>query len=109
MNACGFNPAKPTKFIKAYFPSLVNAKPVKKWFMHGNGHPIGLDVHDLGNMNVPFAAGWVMTVEPAIYIPKEQLAIRLENVVLITDSGPVDLMSDIPIEADDIEDLMAQG
>lgn len=85
------------------------AKPVKKWFMHGNGHPIGLDVHDLGNMNVPFAAGWVMTVEPAIYIPKEQLAIRLENVVLITDSGPVDLMSDIPIEADDIEDLMAQG
>ena len=82
-------------------------KPVKKWFMHGNGHPIGLDVHDLGHMNEPFAPGWVMTVEPAIYIPKEGLAVRLENDVLITEHGPVDLMADIPIETDDVEALMA--
>ena len=81
-------------------------KPVKKWFMHGNGHPIGLDVHDLGHMNQPFAAGWVMTVEPAIYIPQENLAVRLENDVLITDNGPVDLMADIPIEAEEIEAMM---
>ncbi len=81
-------------------------KPVKKWFMHGNGHPIGLDVHDLGHMNQPFAPGWVMTVEPAIYIPEENLAVRLENDVLITENGPVDLMADIPIEADEIEALM---
>jgi len=82
-------------------------KPVKKWFMHGLGHPIGLDVHDLGHMNEPFAPGWVMTVEPGIYIPKEGLAVRLENDVLITEKGPVDLMADIPIEAEDIEELMA--
>ena len=48
-----------------------------------------------------------MTVEPAIYIPQENLAVRLENDVLITEKGPVDLMADIPIEAEEIEDLMA--
>ena len=82
-------------------------KPVKRWFMHGLGHPIGLDVHDLGNTNAPFAPGWVMTVEPGIYIPKEGLAVRLENVVLITEKGPVDLMAEIPIEAEEIESWMA--
>jgi Xaa-Pro aminopeptidase len=74
--------------------------------MHGNGHPIGLDVHDLGHKNQPFAVGWVMTVEPAIYIPEEDLAVRLENDVLITENGPVDLMADIPIEAEEIEAMM---
>jgi Xaa-Pro aminopeptidase len=64
------------------------------------------DVHDLGHMNQPFAPGWVMTVEPAIYIPEEDLAVRLENDVLITANGPVDLMADIPIEAEEIEELM---
>lgn len=81
---------------------------LKKYFMHGVGHPLGLDVHDVGPTNKPIEAGWVMTVEPAIYIREEGLAVRLENNVLVTESGPVDLMAHIPIEAGDIEELMTR-
>ena len=79
---------------------------LKKYFMHGLGHPIGLDVHDVGFLSEPFQPGWVLTVEPGIYIPEEGFGIRLENTVLLTEKTPVDLMADIPIEADEIEELM---
>lgn len=79
---------------------------LKKYFMHGLGHPIGLDVHDVGVLSEPFQPGWVLTVEPGIYIPEEGFGIRLENTVLLTEKTPVDLMADIPIEADEIEELM---
>jgi Xaa-Pro aminopeptidase len=78
----------------------------KKYFMHGLGHPLGLDVHDVGPLSQPFAPGWVLTVEPGIYLPEEGFGIRLENDILVTNNGPVDLMADIPIEADEIEALM---
>jgi Xaa-Pro aminopeptidase len=79
---------------------------LKRYFMHGLGHVIGLDVHDVGLMNEPMQPGWVLTVEPGIYIPEEGFGVRLENTVLLTETGIDDFMADIPIEAEEIESLM---
>jgi Xaa-Pro aminopeptidase len=78
----------------------------KKYFMHGNSHHLGIDVHDFAGRYTPFAAGNILTVEPGIYIPEEGLGIRLENNILITSNGNVDLMADIPLEVEEIEDIM---
>lgn len=78
----------------------------KKYFMHGTSHHLGLDVHDLSSRYTPIQAGMVFTVEPGIYIPEENLGIRLENDILVTDHGPYNLMANIPIEAEAIEMAM---
>lgn len=82
------------------------APAYKKYFMHGTSHHIGLDVHDVGNIYKKMEPGMVFTVEPGIYIREESLGIRLENDVVITENGLHDLMANIPIEVDEIEDLM---
>ena len=78
----------------------------KKYFMHGTSHHLGLDVHDFASRYKPFEAGNLLTCEPGIYIPKEGLGIRIENNILITKNGNIDLMDDIPVEAEEIEAIM---
>ena len=78
----------------------------KKYFMHGTSHFLGLDVHDVGNVKLPIENGMVFTCEPGIYIREESLGIRIENDILVSESEPVDLMGDIPIEANHIEEIM---
>ncbi|MGB5237158.1 MAG: aminopeptidase P family protein [Flavobacteriaceae bacterium] len=79
----------------------------KKYFMHGTSHHMGLDTHDYGALKTPMKANMVFTVEPGIYIPNEKMGIRLEDDVVIQESGsPLNLMKNIPIEAEEIEQLM---
>jgi Xaa-Pro aminopeptidase len=84
-------------------------KPLyKKYFMHGTSHFLGLDVHDVGLWHEPIAEGMVFTVEPGIYILEEDLGIRIENNIVVTKDGQIDLFKDIPREVEEIEALMAK-
>jgi Xaa-Pro aminopeptidase len=79
----------------------------KKYFMHGTSHHMGLDTHDYGALKTPVKANMVFTVEPGIYIPEENMGIRIEDDVVIQENGlPFNLMKNIPIEIEEIEDLM---
>ncbi len=82
-------------------------KPLyKKYFMHGTSHFLGLDVHDVGDFKKPIESGMIFTCEPGIYVLEEEIGIRLENDILVTENEPLDLMKNIPIEIDEIESLM---
>lgn len=80
----------------------------KQYFMHGTSHHLGLDVHDVGNFYVDLKPGNVFTVEPGIYIRKENLGIRLEDNIVISEKENINLMKNIPILPEEIEDLMNQ-
>jgi ketosteroid isomerase-like protein len=84
-------------------------RPLGQYFIHGLGHHIGLNVHDPGDYCASLQAGMVITVEPGIYIPEENLGVRIEDDVLITDSGYKLLSERLPRDPDDIESIMAEG
>jgi Xaa-Pro aminopeptidase len=80
----------------------------KKYFMHGTAHFMGLDVHDVGSKFETLQPGMVLTCEPGIYIPEENIGVRIENDILITEHEPEDLMEGFPIEVEEIEKLMSE-
>jgi Xaa-Pro aminopeptidase len=82
-------------------------KPLGQYFIHGLGHDIGLDVHDPGEYCGPLQPGMVVTIEPGIYIPEEHLGVRIEDDVLITESGYKLLSERLPRDPDEIEKIMA--
>ncbi|HXY01391.1 MAG TPA: Xaa-Pro peptidase family protein, partial [Candidatus Limnocylindrales bacterium] len=84
-------------------------KPLGQYFIHGLGHHIGLNVHDPGEYCTPLQPGMVVTVEPGIYIPEENLGVRIEDDVLITDSGHILLSERLPRDPAEIEKIMAEA
>ena len=87
----------------------MNGRPLGQYYIHGLGHNIGLDVHDPGDSCKPLMPGQVVTMEPGIYIPEENLGVRIEDDVLITETGYELLSRRLPRTADEIEKIMAEG
>lgn len=81
---------------------------VKKYFMHGTSHHLGLDVHDVYPANAPYAVGQVLTIEPGIYIPEENLGVRIENDVIIGEAKNIDMFTNFPTTVEEIEAAMAE-
>jgi Xaa-Pro aminopeptidase len=96
------------EYINSHGKDL-NGKPLGQYYIHGLGHNIGLDVHDPGDSCKPLVPGQVVTMEPGIYIPEENLGVRIEDDVLITDTGYELLSRRLPRTADEIEKIMAEG
>jgi Xaa-Pro aminopeptidase len=84
-------------------------RPLGRYYPHGVSHHLGLDVHDAGDRARPLEAGMVVTVEPGIYIPEENLGVRIEDDVLVTKDGYQLLTARLPRTVDEIEKIMAEG
>jgi len=86
----------------------LHGAPLGKYFTHGISHHIGLEVHDAADVTAPLAEGMVISVEPGLYIPEEQMGIRIEDMVLVTRDGARLLTAPLPREAAEIEKAMAR-
>jgi Xaa-Pro aminopeptidase len=85
-----------------------HGQPLGKYFVHGLGHYVGLDVHDPGDPTAPLKAGTIITIEPGVYIPEENIGIRIEDIVLVTEDGAKVLSAALPREVGDIEKLVGK-
>jgi len=86
-----------------------DGKGVRDYYYHGVSHSLGLDTHDISHgRNVPLQPGMVITVEPGLYIEEESIGVRIENDVLITEDGIIDLSAAIPSTVEEIEAIMAK-
>jgi len=93
-------------YIESHGKDLHGA-PLGKYFTHGIGHHVGLDVHD-PSINDPLAPGMVVTIEPGLYIPEEKLGIRIEDIVLVTEKGSKVLSAALPKEPEEVEKALAR-
>ena len=99
-----------TELVKNYFDSHgkdLHGDSLGKYFVHGLGHPVGLDVHDSGDIGT-LKAGMVITIEPGLYIPEENIGVRIEDTLLVTESGSKNLSGALPREPDEIERLVGK-
>jgi Xaa-Pro aminopeptidase len=97
------------RYMREHSGTLCGAKTCDQFFIHGLGHWIGMDVHDVGDYGTPLAPGMVFTIEPGIYLPEENLGVRIEDDVLVTPSGGEWLSAAAPRTTDAIERLMREG
>jgi len=96
------------KYINSHGKDL-HGKSLGQYFIHGLGHHIGLNVYDAGDNCAPFQPGMIVTIEPGIYIPEENLGVRIEDDVLITESGYKLLSERLPRDPAEIEKIMAEA
>lgn len=96
------------EYMRVHSGDLCGEQTCDAYFIHGIGHWLGMDVHDVGSYATPFAPGMVLTVEPGIYLAGENLGVRIEDDVLVTETGSR-VMSSSPRNADEIEALMRRG
>lgn len=97
------------EIVRAYFDSHGkdrDGRPLGRYFIHGLGHHVGLEVHDPGDSSLPLEPGMVVTVEPGLYLPEEEIGVRIEDMVLITEDGAEVLSRGLPKDPDEIERLM---
>ncbi|HEX5432240.1 MAG TPA: aminopeptidase P N-terminal domain-containing protein [Bryobacteraceae bacterium] len=88
--------------------SDLHGNPLGRYFTHGLGHFVGLDVHDPGDLNQPLRPGMVITIEPGIYLPEENIGVRIEDTLVVTENGAKDLSAALPREPGEIEKLVAK-
>ena len=96
-------------YMRANSGRLCGSATCDQFFVHGISHWLGMDVHDVGRIETPLAAGMVLTIEPGVYLPDEQLGVRIEDDILVTSTGYEILSASVPKDPNAIEALMKEG